>query len=159
MASQPYQASLYRGWDWVRLSYEIEGEELVVRTRSVWRGRSQKRVAIKELSDDVHRVWARQGAYRWAMTALLIAAMAVALDFAASKMMSPGKAISMLTWSLAGAAAALAFPIAYGTRSRREWARIRGRTGPGVYILKNPGDERGFENLLRAVKRGIEAQG
>ena len=156
MATEAYRATLFRGWDLVRLSYQIQEQTLVVRTRSLWRGSSEKRVELTELADDVHRVWARQGAYKWAMTALLIAAMAVALDFAASRMMTPGKDLSTLTWALAGGAAAVAFPVAYGTRNRREWARIKGRTGPGVYILKNPKDERGFESLLRAVKRAID---
>jgi hypothetical protein len=154
--NKPYVAHLFRGWDFVTLSYELGDAELVIRTRHAWGASEEKRVAYAGLSGEISHVLARQPAYRFSLLVAAIGAMAVALEFAAAKMMGPARAFNMPLWVAGWAVLGVAGLVCLGTRKRKMWSWVKGKkANAGAFILRNPRDEKGFERVVREVKRRI----
>lgn len=153
-----YSATLFRGWDYVRLTYTLEPEGVLVHERRWW-GAIDRRVRFTDLSDDVRRVWGRQGIYRWAMTLTIIAAMALALEFAAVVIAKTKPAFTMwlmVAALLVGIPAAL---IMYGTRKPREWTHFKGAgQAPGLFLLKNPRDAKGHERIVKQIRKALKSR-
>jgi hypothetical protein len=151
-----YVAHLYRGWDFVTLSYELGEAELVIRTRHAWGASEEKRVAYAGLSGEISHVLARQPAYRFSLLVTAIAAMAVALEFAAAKMMTPHRDFNVPLWASGWAVMSVAGLVCLGTRKRKMWSWVKGKkANTGAFILRNPKDEKGFERVVREVKKRI----
>lgn len=154
-----YQALLFRGWELVRLRYEIDGKEVIVREKHTWTGVTEKRVAIGGLSSDTRRVWSRQPANWVALLVLLIVGMALGYNLL---MREGGIQNGQVYWPLWGPGIALgsvAWFVMWTTRGRREWAHFLGREGrTGLFVLREKRNAAGHQAFVEAVKRKAERE-
>ena len=152
-----YAARLFRGWDYVTLTYELTADAMIVRDRHLWGGGTEKRVPYDGLSGDISHVLARQPAYRFSLLIAAIAAMALALEFAAAFMMSPGRPLYQPLWISAWIVGLLATAMFLGTRRRRMWSHFKGKTAhAGAFILQSPKDETAHARFVKELKRRID---
>jgi hypothetical protein len=156
-ANAGYETRLFRGWEWVRLRYEIEKDHVVVREWHTWTGAGEKRVPIANLGRDANRVWSRQPANRVALLVMVVSGAILAANL---MMREGGVAGGTIDWHLWGpgiAVATLAWFVLWGTRGRREWTHFPGREGrTGLFLLRekrNRSASQAFVDVLRTRLR------
>lgn len=146
-----YQARLFRGWSTIRLSYALEGDEVVVREDRGMR-KNERRVRIADLTGEVHTVFAKQPGYRGGLIVGAIGAMAMLLDFAAAYMMpGPGRDLYWPAWAIGIPTLVGGMWMAWNTRRPREWARFVGRNNNGLFILKDPAEAQACQRFIRTL--------
>lgn len=154
-----YQARLFRGWEWVRLRYEIEGNHVVVREEHTWTGATERRVPIADLSRPTHRVWSRQPANWVSLLVVLLVVAALGLNL---MMRQGGLEDGQVDWRLWGpgiAVGTLAWFVLWGTRGKRQWTQFPGREGrTGLYVLRGKRDTDRHQEFVDAVKKRIGSE-
>lgn len=143
-----YSATLHRGWDVVRLEYELAGDAVRVREAHVFGGKSEKRVALTDLKRDARRVTARQPAYRYALILLQFSVLVLAGDLALATLATPPRETYKPVWMIAGAAILACLYVMLKTRRPREWTYFPGvGGGKGLYVLQDrakPAEHKAF---------------
>lgn len=151
------EASLFRGWERVRLRYEFDGGHVVVRERHTWSATTETRLPVSDLSRTTHRVWSRQPANWVALVLLLLIGAALGFDLVTREGGIRDGHIDWRLWGPGIGAGTAAWFVLWGTRGRREWTHFPGRDGrTGLYVLRgkrNAEEHRRFVDAVRQQAR------
>ena len=138
----------------VRLRYEIDGAEVLVREKHTWRGVAEKRVAIGGLNGETRRVWSRQPANWVALLVLLVVGMALGFNLLEREGGIQNGQIDWRLWGPGIALGGVAWLVMWGTRGRREWTHFLGKEGKtGLFVLLEKRNAAGAREFVGVVKR------
>jgi hypothetical protein len=148
-----YGATLFRGWEIVRLDYAIEDDSVTLRRLRTFNGRSEERVEIATLSGEVRRIRARQPAFIYS-TVLLIAVLAVlGIDALLHAKASGGPGVSVPLWIPLLVVGSYAWIVRFKTRIPAEWSHFVGTNkGGGLFILRDPRNPKAHEKFVAALR-------
>ncbi len=153
-ANAACEALLFRGWEWVRLRYELEGDQVLVRETHTWTGTTERRVPIADLSRRTNRVWSRQPANWVALLVVVGAGLALGLNLLLREGGLDGGPVDWRLWGPGIAVGTVAWFVLWGTRGRREWTQFPGREGrTGLYVLRGKRAADGHQGFVEALKR------
>jgi len=158
-----YSAVLHRGWENVRLRYELADDTVIVSETRSFGGTTQKRVPLSGLDPGARRIISRQPAYRVCLILLQFCVLLMAGDVALAMLSTPRRDYYTPLWLMAGAAILVCLWIMLHTRRPREWTFFPGAAGGrGLYILQDrahaggPAEHKKFvtriEQKIAAVK-------
>jgi hypothetical protein len=151
-----YETLLFRGWEWVKIHYEIDGSHVVVREQHTWTGTTEKRVPIADLDRRTRRVWSRQPANWVALLVMLLVGVALGLDLMMREGGLDGGQVDWRLWGPGIAVGTVAWFVLWGTRGRREWTQFPGRDGrTGLYVLRGRRDPAGQQGFLDALRKRL----
>jgi hypothetical protein len=151
-----YSATLFRGWEVVRLDYTFEEDIITLRRHRTFNGRSQERVELAALRGDVRRIRARQPAFVYS-TALLVVVLLIlgidALFHGVGANGIGGKGVSWILWGPLLAIAGYAWMVRFKTRIPAEWSHFVGTNkGGGLFILRDAHNPKAHEKFVAAIR-------
>ena len=154
-----YAATLFRGWEIVRLDYTLQDDAVVLRRQRTWNGRQEQRVELASLSGEVRRVRARQPAFIYSTVVLLAVLLILGIDalFHGVGANGPGgKGVSWALWGPLLALGAFAWTVRFKTRTRAEWSHFVGANkGQGLFVLRDPRHAKAHEQFVAAVRQRL----
>ena len=152
-----YRATLYRGWEVVRLEYTLEEDAVLLERHRTWKGRQVERVELAALSGEVRRVAARQPAFVFSTIVLVAVLIVLAIDtFFHGEFAPGGKGISWWLWGPLLAVGGYAWMVRFKTRKRVEWSHFLGTTkGGGLFVLRDRRNPKGHERFVAEVRKRL----
>jgi len=154
-----YSATLYRGWEIVRLDYTLQDDAVLLRRQRTWNGAQEQRVELASLSGEVRRVWARQPAFIYSTVALVVILLLLGFDaiFHGVGANGPGgKGVSWALWGPLLAVGGFAWTVRFKTRKRAEWSHFVGSNkGGGLFVLRDPRQSKAHEHFVAAIRQRL----
>ena len=151
-----YAATLYRGWELVRLDYALEDDAVVMRRQRTWKGLQEQRVELASLSGEVRRVRARQPAFVFSTAALVVVLLILGIDAMYHGVGAGGLAVYWPLWGPLLAVGGMMWVVRFKTRQRAEWSHFVGASkGGGLFVLRDPRNAKAHEKFVAAVRQRL----